>query len=199
MEKEPLLEVDIHKKYNRPRRATPRQKKFAKNYLKAMGNQRLAYQMTYPQAKLSTAGVNACVALKNPVVRNEISKLLDKQGMPRDYFLKKMKDLAECVDKNGVPIAGVQWDVVKTGLEFHGIIKKQEAPRDITQINYNLDAEKLGGVLDKLSEVTRKLELSKSIQTQGVENAEIIDGTEGILDIEKDTGSQECDDGAVQP
>ena len=100
--------------------------------------------------------------MRHPEVRNEIAELLDDQGMPRDYFLQKMKDLAEVKDAKGNPIAAVQWDVVKTGLEFHGILKKGHggADRPQIQVNYNLDADKLGGVLSKLSEVTKKLELS---------------------------------------
>lgn len=164
--------------------ATSRQKKFAKNYLRARGNQTLAYRMTYKGVSAETASVNSSRLMAKEHIRTEIEKLLDKQGMPRDYFLKKMKDLAEAVDKNGVPIANVQWDVVKTGLEFHGIIKKHEFPASFTQVNYNLDSDKLNGVLSKLSEVTRKLELSKG----QVQDAEIV--PEQV--VEEDSGKQEC-------
>lgn len=166
---------------------TKKQEKFVENYLKARGNATLAYKMTSPAVTELTARVNGCKMLKNEKVTDTIVKVLEDAGLPRDYFVMKMKDLAEAKDKDGHPDNRIQFDVMKMGMEFHGMIKKNEMPSTLTQVNYNVDADKLSGVLSKLSDVTKKLELSNI--HKDVEDADIIE-TPSSSDKE-DTGSQE--------
>ena len=175
----------VKRKYiKKKKKAKPIQKLFARNYIKTMGNKALAYRMTHPGCSDMTSKVNGCKALDNPIIANEIEKLLKAQGLPKDYFVRKMKDLAEAKDKDGNPDNRVQFDVMKLGFEFYGLSKKQEEKTQV-QINYNLDADKLGGVLTKLAEVTRKLELN-GINKGLVQDAEIVEGSTAS---EEDTGS----------
>lgn len=167
-------------------------KKFAKNYIKAHGNKIAAYHMTYPNATRVTAEQNTKYLMKDERIKEEIQFLLDKQGLSREFFMKKLGDLAEAKDKEGNPDNRVQLEVVKMGIEFHKLAPKQQQSNAPTfNVNYNLDAEKLGGVLSKLSEVTKKLQLS-SFNNGQVENAEIIEADSGCEVVEENTGSEEC-------
>ena len=75
------------------------------------------------------ASVHACNLMKRPDIQNAITKELDKHGLTRDFFLKKLKDLANASDKDGHADNRVQLDTTKMGMEMHGMMKKeQEAP-----------------------------------------------------------------------
>ena len=171
------IEDKEKKRKRRPKRHTNKrivgkQKAFAKNYIKFRGNKAIAYAATYPNSGAKTARVNGCMMVNKPEVKNEIERLLKKTGLTKDYFITKLKDLAEAKDKDGNSDNRIQFDVMKLGFEFYGLVnKKQETPTTAIQVNYNLDTDKLSGVLNKLSEVTKKLELNKGM----AENAEIID------------------------
>lgn len=161
---------------------TVKQKKFVKAIIQTRGNQRAAYSMAYGLSNQGAA-VSAHKLIQKPHIQNAITKELDKHGLTRDYFLNKLKDLAEAKDKDGHSDYRIQLDTTKIGMEMHGMMKKeQEAPA--VSINYNIDSDKLSGVLDKLSMVTRKLELV------GLPKGTVEDATV----IEQDEVNQEADD-----
>jgi hypothetical protein len=49
---------------------------------------------------------------------------------------------------------------MKLGMELHGMLQKAVEGTNI-QVNYNLDASNINGALEKLTELTRKLELQE--------------------------------------
>jgi len=149
--------------HERPKKLPQKQKKFAENVIKTGGNQSLAYRMTYGEVKHPQ--VAASILMRKPEIRTEIEKLLDKSGMPKTFFVGKLRELAEAKTHvkgvGEVPDNSTQFIVMKMGLELHGLIaKRPDVGVNVENINYNLDADKLGEVLNKLSEVTRKLDFS---------------------------------------
>jgi phage terminase small subunit len=149
------------------------QKRFVKNLLKTKGNQKAAYTMTYGVGG-ATAAVNSTKLMKRPEVQNALTHELERHGLSKDYFIKKFKDLTNATDKDGHPDNRIQFDTTKIGMEMHGMLKKEDNVQAGININYNIDSDKLSGVLEKLAQVTRKLELS-GLPNGQVEDAQIIE------------------------
>jgi len=149
------------------------QKRFVKNLLKTKGNQKAAYTMTYGVGG-ATAAVNSTKLMKRPEVQNALTHELERHGLSKDYFIKKFKDLTNATDKDGHPDNRIQFDTTKIGMEMHGMLKKEDNVSAGININYNIDSDKLSGVLEKLAQVTRKLELS-GLPNGQVEDAQIIE------------------------
>ena len=136
------------------------------------GNKSRAYENVYGKStskngsQVTSNGVYAM--MKNPKIVEHTNHLLEKAGMPRNFFVKKLKDLCEAktlvVTKLGERIEtednSTQFNSMKLGMELHGMLQKAvEGPQ--VNINYNLDSGSINSALDKLTELTRKLELQE--------------------------------------
>jgi len=173
--------------HERPKKLIHKHKRFAENVIKTGGNQALAYRMTYGITK--NPQVSASILMRKPEIRTEVERLLDKSGMPKTFFVGKLRELADAKTHikgvGEVPDNSTQFNVMKMGLELHGLIaKRPDVGVNVENINYSLDADKLGEVLNKLSEVTRKLDFSGYPKVQA----------EDAIVIERDTIIEENQD-----
>jgi phage terminase small subunit len=139
------------------------QKTFAKAYVDNGGVGTAAYRAASPDASPATAGVGSHTLLKNPKVQEEIKRLLERKGLPRDFFINKMKDLADAQKegKNGmVPDNSTQFQVMEMGMKMHGMLEQNSQQQAEVNVNYNLNVGGLTAAIEKLTALTAKLELS---------------------------------------
>jgi phage terminase small subunit len=103
---------------------TTNQKRFVRSIIETRGNQRAAYTMAFGNASKG-ASVHACNLMKRPDIQNAITQELNKHGLTRDFFLKKLKDLANASDKDGNADNRIQLDTTKIGMETAWYVKER--------------------------------------------------------------------------
>lgn len=137
------------------------QEDFCNNLVKTGGNKRLAYEMAYGSTSAKGTHAASSRLLRNPLVIERTNELLVKNGLPRDFFVKKLKDLCDAKTADGNNDNSTQFSSMKLGMELHGMIQKNPEVVQSTTINYNLNVDNLNMVLEKLSNVTKKMELQE--------------------------------------
>jgi len=155
----------------RSRKLNPKQKQFCENLIKTGGQKQAAYQMTYGVSDSKYPQAQAYKLAKDPLVVEHTNQLLDKYGLPKDFLVKKLKDLCDAKNDKGNNDNSTQLSSVKLGMELHGMIQKNVEQPNLT-INYNLDNNSLSSALHKLNELTKKLELQEC--PSGIIDAEVI-------------------------
>lgn len=143
----------------RLKRASLKQKLFAKKYVDTMGNAQQAALEVYDVKSKVNAGSVGKQNLLKPQVQEEIKKILIRKGINLDDMTLDLKDAIKLNLSEGKPSMAVGADLLKFAYKLHDVIPGNKS----LNLNYskkeiiNKDYDEIKNELVKLNEMTKKL------------------------------------------
>lgn len=119
---------------------TPKQKKFAINYVKNNGNGTQAIKDSeYNVTTDKSAQVMATENLSKPLIKSEIVKLMDKNGLTDDKLLEVHKDGLKAINQDGSKDFSVRHRYLDTAYKLKGYTNNdtQSGNNQLLQINFD--------------------------------------------------------------
>lgn len=133
-------------------------KMVAKKYVENGGNKKDAILSVYEVKKDATASAMTKQVFDNPMVQDEIEKILDRKGLTKDYFTDLMKESIE-LNMQGKPSQAQAVDLIKYGLKLHNVepVKKSMNLSYTKKVIENKGYTELKEELTRLNNLTQKI------------------------------------------
>jgi hypothetical protein len=130
----------------------------AKAYVENGGNKKEAVLNAYDVKNDNVANQVVKQVFNNPMVLDEIEKILDRKGLTKDYFTDKLQDSLE-LNMQGKPSQAVASDLIKFGLKLHNAIPSNKS----ISLNYSKKITENKGYSELKQELTRLNDLTQRL------------------------------------